>query len=52
MGCDDVVVFVVPCVGADVSVNLNVRIKCSVEVNWQMCAVISLFRYTMELVHC
>ncbi len=38
MGCDGVGVFVVSCVGADVSVNLDVRIKCSVEVNWQMCA--------------
>ncbi len=51
MGCDGVVVFVVPCMGADVSVNLDVLIKCSVEVNWQMCAVVSFFRYTMELVH-
>ncbi len=41
MGCDGVVIFVVPCVGADVSVNLDVRIKCSVEVNWRMCAVVS-----------
>jgi hypothetical protein len=52
MGCDGVIVFVVPCVGVDVSVNLDVRIKCSVEVNWQMCAVVSFFRYTMESVHC
>jgi hypothetical protein len=36
MGCDGVVVFVVPCVGVDVSVNLDVRIKCGVEVNWRM----------------
>ena len=41
MGCDGVIVFVVPCVGMDVSVNLDVRIKCSVVVNWQMCAVVS-----------
>ncbi len=40
IGCDGVVVFVVPCVGVDVSVNLDVRIKCSVEVNRQMCAVV------------
>jgi hypothetical protein len=51
MGCDGVVVFVVPCVGVDVSVNLDVRIKCGVEVNSQMCAVVSFFRYTMESVH-
>jgi hypothetical protein len=51
MGCDCVVVFVVPCVGADVSVNLDVRIKCSVEVNWRMCAVVSFFRYPTESVH-
>ncbi len=52
MGCDGVVVFVVSGVGADVSVNLDVRIKCSMEVNWQMCAVVSFFRYTTESVHC
>ncbi len=52
MGCDGVVVFVVPCVGVDVSVNLDVWIKCGVEVNWQMCAVVSFFRYTTESVHC
>ncbi len=52
MGCDGVVVFVVPCVDADVSVNLDVRIKCSVKVDWRMCAVISFFRYTTESVHC
>jgi hypothetical protein len=52
MGCDDVVVFVVLCVGVDVSVNLDVRIKCGMEVNWRMCAVVSFFRYTTELVHC
>ncbi len=40
MGCDGVVVFVVPCVGVDVSVNLDVLIKFSVEVNWRMCAVV------------
>ncbi len=40
MGCDGVVVFVVPCVGADVSVNLDVRIKFSMEVNWQIFAVV------------
>ncbi len=51
MGCDGVVVFVVPCVGVDVSVNLDVWIKCSVEVNWRMCAFISFFRYTTESVH-
>ncbi len=34
MGCDGVIVFVVPCVGMDVSVNLDVQIKCGVEVNW------------------
>ncbi len=51
MGCDGVIVFVVPCVGMDVSVNLDVRIKCSVEVNWRMCAVISFFRFTTESVH-
>ncbi len=34
MGCDNVVVFVVPCVGVDVSVNLDVLIKCCMEVNW------------------
>ncbi len=51
MGCDGIVVFVVPCVGVDVSVNLDVQIKCSVEVNWQMCAVVSFFRYTTESVH-
>jgi hypothetical protein len=33
MGRDGVVVFVVPCVSMDVSVNLDVRIKCGVEVN-------------------
>jgi hypothetical protein len=44
MGCDGVVVFVVPCVGVDVSVNLDVRIECGVEVNWRMCAVISYNR--------
>ncbi len=38
MGCDGVVVFVVPCVGGDVSVNLDGRIKCSVEVNWRITA--------------
>ncbi len=52
MGCDGVVVFVVPCVGMDVSVNLDVWIKCGVEVNWQMCAVVSFFRYTTESVNC
>jgi hypothetical protein len=52
MGCDGVVIFVVPCVGVDVSVNLDVRIKCGVEVNWRMCAVASFFRYTTESVHC
>ncbi len=51
MGCDGVVIFVVPCVGVDVSVNLDVWIKCSVEVNLRMCAVVSFFRYTTELVH-
>ncbi len=51
MGCDGVIVFVVPCVGVDVSVNLGVWIKCGVEVNWQMCAVVSFFRYTTKLVH-
>ncbi len=51
MGCDGVVVFVAPCVGVDVSVNLDVWIKCGVEVNWRMCAVVSFFRYMMELVH-
>jgi hypothetical protein len=51
MGCDGVIVFVVPCVGVDVSVNLDVQIKSSVEVNWRMCAVVSFFRYTTELVH-
>ncbi len=51
MGCDGNIVFVVPCVGVDVSVNLDVWIKCGVEVNWQMCAVISFFRYTTESVH-
>ncbi len=51
MGCDGVVVFVVPCVGVDFSVNLDVWI-CSVEVNWQMCAGVSFFRYTTESVHC
>ncbi len=51
MGCDGVVIFVVPCVGVDVSVNLDVRIKCGVEVNWQMCAVVSFFRYKTESVH-
>ncbi len=40
MGCDGIVVFVVPCVGVDVSVNLDVRIICSVEVNWRMCVTI------------
>ncbi len=34
MGCDGIVVFVVPYVGLDVSVNLDVWIKCCVEVNW------------------
>ncbi len=52
MGCEGVIVFVVPCVGVDVSVNLDVRIKCSMEVNWRMCAVVSFFRYMTELVHC
>ncbi len=52
MGCDDTIIFVVPCVGLDVSVNLDVRIKCGVEVNWQMCAVVSFFRYMTESVHC
>jgi hypothetical protein len=51
MGCDGIAVFVVPCVGMDVSVNLDVRIKCSMEVNWRMCAVVSFCRYTTELVH-
>ncbi len=51
MGCDGVVIFVVPCVGVDVSDNLDVRIECGMEVNWQMCAVVSFFRYTTELVH-
>jgi hypothetical protein len=51
MECDGVVVFVVPCVGVDVSVNLDVRIKCGVEVNWRMCAIVSFFRYTTESVH-
>ncbi len=51
MECDGVVVFVVPCVGVDFSVNLDVWIKCSVEVNWRMCAVVSFFRYTTESVH-
>ncbi len=51
MGCDGVIVFVVPCVGVDVSVNLDVQVKCGMEVNWQMCAVVSFFRYTMESVH-
>jgi hypothetical protein len=52
MGCDGVVVFVVPYVGVDVSVNLDVRIKCSVVVNWRMCAVVSFCIYTTESVHC
>ncbi len=52
MGCDGVDVFVVPCVGVDVSVNLDVRVKCGVEVYWRMYAVISFFRYMTELVHC
>ncbi len=52
MRCDGVIVFVVPCVGMDVSVNLDVRIKCGVEVKLQMCAVVSFFRYTTESVHC
>ncbi len=47
MGCDDIVV----CVGVDVSANLDVWIKCGVEFNWQMCAVVSFFRYTTESVH-
>ncbi len=51
MGYDDIVVFVVPYVGVDVSVNLDVRIKCGMEVNRQMCAVISFYRYTTESVH-
>ncbi len=51
MGCDGVVIFVVPCVGVYVSVNLDVRIKYSVEVNWRMCAVVSFFRFTTESVH-
>ncbi len=34
MGCDGIIVFVVPCVGLDVSANLDVWIKCGVEVNW------------------
>ncbi len=34
MGCDGVVVFVVLCVGVDVSVNLYVWNKCGMKVNW------------------
>ncbi len=57
MGCDGVFVFVVPCVGVDVSVNLDVRIKCSMEVNWRMCAVVSFLdtrrnRYIVDLNFC
>ncbi len=52
MGCDGVVIFVVPCMGVDFNVNLDVWIKCSLEVNWRMCAVVSFFRYTTESVHC
>jgi hypothetical protein len=52
MGCDGVGIFVVPCVGVDVSVDLDVWIKCGMEVDWQMCAVVSFFRYTMKSVHC
>ncbi len=51
IGYDGVVIFVVSCVGVDVSVNLDVWIKCGMEVNWKMCAVVLFFRYTMESVH-
>ena len=49
-GCDGIVLFAVLGVGVDVSGNLDVWVKCDVEVNWQIFGVISYFRCTTESV--
>ncbi len=52
MGCDGVIVFVVPCVGVDVSVNFKMF---GLNVAWRLIGecvqLYHFFRYTTELVH-